>query len=180
MVFLKDDCLKLRAVEPEDADLMWEFETDSSQWQLNGMSAPYSRMNMREYARGYDADPIRAGQLRLVIVDNNDTSLRNEEEILGLIDIFDISPKNRTAFIGVYIKESARGAGYASRAIGLIEEYAAQLLNLRILAAKVNASNDPSLNLFRKSGYTESGCLKDWLLNGNTPQSLIIFTKKIC
>ena len=186
MKFLEDDILRLRAVEPSDADTMWEIETDSSQWRDNGMSAPYSRRNLREYAENYDADPIRAGQLRLVAELKYDTTGRNINRnndttgrTIGLVDLYDISPTGRTAFIGIYVMDQHRGNGYAARALNLMEEYARMLLNLRIVAAKVSAANPDSRSLFEKNGYTLSGRLQDWLLSGSETSSLLIYTKKL-
>ncbi len=175
MRFLEDDLLRLRAVEPSDADMMWNIETDSTQWRDNGMSAPYSYHNLQDYADNYDADPMRAGQLRLV------AELKGSERnmVVGLVDLYDISPIGRTAFIGIYICEPYRGKGYAARALLLIEIYARMLLNLRILAAKVSATNIASIRMFAKSGYSLSGELHDWLLSGSETCSLLIYTKSI-
>lgn len=173
MRFLEDDILRLRAVEPEDADMMWRVETDSRQWQDNGMSAPFSRHNLREYAENYDADPIRAGQLRLVIED------KNEGKPVGLIDLYDISASNRTAFIGVYVTEDYRRKGYARKALDLTGIYAGTLLNLRILGAKVSSANRVSRHLFEKAGYSLSGELPGWLLNGKEQNSLLIYTRRL-
>jgi len=175
MRFLEDDVLRLRAVEPSDADMMWNIETDSTQWRDSGMSAPYSRHNLREYAENYDADPIRAGQLRLVA----ELKEPDRNTVVGLVDLYEISPFGRTAFIGIYICEPYRGNGYAARALSLTETYAGMLLNLRIVAAKVSASNYTSIRMFVKSGYVLAGELHDWLLNGSETRSLLIYTKSL-
>ena len=39
-MFLENEIIKLRSVEPEDAETMWIVESDSEQWMQNGMSAP--------------------------------------------------------------------------------------------------------------------------------------------
>lgn len=172
MIFLEDDDIRLRAVEPEDADMLWLAERDSRQWIENGMSAPFSRENLRQYASNYDADPIRAGQLRL-ICENNDG------EMIGITDLYDISSTNRTAFVGIYIFDEHRKRGYAHKSLALLEMYAHMLLNLRILGAKISETNIGSLQLFESSGYIRNGILHDWLLTGSETRSLIIYTKKL-
>lgn len=179
MVFLKDDMITLRAVEPEDAERMWEFETDSRQWLHNGMCAPYSRRILKEYACTYDADPMRAGQIRLVVAWRSDRDESGKEEIIGLVDLFEISPQNRTAFVGVYIKESERRKGHATRALALTEEYAHRLLNLRMIGVKICEDNFPSIGLFTKKGYERAGRLDGWLLSGDRESALLIFTKTL-
>lgn len=149
--------------------MMWEIETDSSQWSENGMSAPYSHHNLRQYAENYDADPIHAGQIRLVV--------EAEGAPVGLVDLYDINPRNRTAFIGIYTMPSKRRRGFALRGVTLMERYARELLNLRIIAAKVAESNRPSLQLFAKSGYNHVGTMVHWLLQGSSSQGLLLYEK---
>lgn len=179
MRFLEDDLLRLRAVEPEDAEMMWSVESDSSQWRENGMMAPYSQRNLREYAESYDADPIRAGQLRLVAEFKDPAASDRRERFTGLADLFDISPVGRTAFVGIYVREACRGKGYATRMLGMLEQYSLLLLNLRILAGKVSETNASSRRMFERAGYTLQGELKDWLLNGPDTHSLLIYTKQL-
>lgn len=181
MKFLEDDSILLRAVEPDDADVMFAFESDSEQWRDNGMYAPFSRHNLRNYAENYDADPIRAGQLRLVIQYKKqpaDGSTR-PGPVVGLVDLFDISAVNRTAFVGIYVCPDLRRMGVASRALALIEEYSRQLLNLRMLAAKVSGGNLPSQYLFAEAGYEKAGELRDWILSGGVSCPLLIFLKRL-
>lgn len=175
MRFLEDDIIRLRAVEPADAEFMWNVETDSDQWRENGMSAPYSQANLLDYARNYDADPIRAGQIRLVC-ELKDTLANGR---CGLVDLFDLSALWRTAFTGIYVIPDMRCKGIGARALALLEDYSARLLNLRILAAKISERNAPSLRLFEKSGYTLQGILKDWLLSGDKAFSMHLYAKQL-
>ncbi|MDE5849776.1 MAG: GNAT family N-acetyltransferase, partial [Muribaculaceae bacterium] len=57
--------LRLRALEPEDADMMYDAESDEAAWRYSDYLAPMSLELLREYALTYDADPFRSGQLRL-------------------------------------------------------------------------------------------------------------------
>lgn len=177
MDFLKDETIRLRAVEPEDATEMWEIESDSRQWFENGMMAPLSYYNLHEYALKYDNDPFRAGQIRLIaeILDDK----KEKYLTIGIFDLYDISSIRRTAFVGIYLKQNWRKAGYADRILRIGENYAGQLLNLRILGAKVCQTNEASLYLFERNGYALAGKLKDWLISGNETHDLLIFTKSL-
>lgn len=171
--FLNSDVLRLRAVEPSDADLMWQIETDSRQWLDNGILAPYSLKKLRDYAENYDADPIRAGQIRFVV------ELVDGRRPVGLADLYDISSTNRTAFIGIYIIDDCRGKGLSREALSLLEDYARQLLNLRMLGAKVAEGNTSSAALFSHTGYESVGILPDWLLSGRKTRDVTIYVKKL-
>lgn len=173
MKILTDNTIRLRAVEPSDAYPMWEMEQDSEQWIHNGMAAPYSIHNLREYADNYDADPVRAGQLRLIIEHAENGT------IIGVIDLYDISALHQTAFVGVYIKPEFRRKGYALKSLALLEEYAYKLLNLYQIGAKVMGDHSQSIRLFEKARYTARSILPDWFKSGNRRIDLIIFTKTL-
>lgn len=169
---LSDDNLILRPVEPDDADFMWDVESDSIQWVQNCMVAPFSRENLRHYALTYEADPFMAGQIRLII------SSRDNVRI-GIADLYDLSVQHRTAKVGIYILPEFRSSGMALEALGLLEHYSKNLLNLRQLRADIIEGNDASMNLFLKNEYEWSGTLKDWILSGNQTFSLNILQKKL-
>lgn len=173
MKFLEDELIRLRAVEPNDAEILWEIETDSNQWRDNGMMAPYSRHNLKEYAMHYDADPIRSGQIRLMI------ELNENKDLCGVIDLYDISALGRTAFIAVYVKDEHRRKQIGSHAVNLMERYARYLLNLRVLCAKVSDRNMTSAELFQKLGYVKCGELPEWLYNAGETSALLVFCKKL-
>lgn len=168
---LEDTDIRIRAVEPEDASAIWEVESDSSQWIQNSMMAPISRQMLLDYALGYDADPFRAGQIRLIAERKSDMA------VVGIVDLYNISAMHRNAFIAAYILPEYRRKGYASKAIALLEEYASNLLNLRHICAKIMEDNKPSIRLFCKCGYQRRGEIPEWFLCGNRPTSLLLFSK---
>lgn len=170
---LRNGALSLRPVEPEDALAMWEMESDPTQWIQNGMMAPYSLRNLKEYALQYRADPFAEGQLRLMLVD------KNVAEPVGIVDLYDISAPNRTAWVGIYIRPAFRGNGLGKKALQMLEDYCRRLLNLRILAAKIASENAASQRLFAKAGYTECGRLRDWLVSADRSQDILIFQKHL-
>jgi hypothetical protein len=170
---LRNGALSLRPVEPEDALAMWEMESDPTQWIQNGMMAPFSLRNLKEYALQYRADPFAEGQLRLMLVD------KNVAEPVGIVDLYDISASNRTAWVGIYIRPAFRGNGLGKKALQMLEDYCRRLLNLRILAAKIASENAASQRLFAKAGYTECGRLRDWLVSDDRSQDILIFQKHL-
>ena len=170
--FLSNARLSLRPVEPEDADFMWSVESDSLQWVQNSLVAPFSRENLIQYARNYEADPFLAGQLRLII-DNT------EGKRVGIADLYELSPQHHTSMIGIYILPEYRRMGIALDALSLIEKYALHILNLRQLAAKIVDGNEISMSLFLKAGYEWSGTLKNWIQSGPLTYSLHLLQKQL-
>lgn len=171
---LSSGIVTLRAVEPTDAEFMYDMENDPECWRYGETIAPLSRHIIRDYALTYDADPISARQLRLIIIDS---STRTP---VGAIDLYEIDPVNRRAFIGIYILAAHRHKGYASEAIGLVERYAYLSLHLRLLAVRVEHTNIISLHLFESLGFVRRGLIPDWFsLPDGSHSDLIILSRPL-
>ncbi len=176
---LSNKNIRLRAVEPADADKMWEIDNDSSHWISNCMSAPFSRENMLVYASTYDADPIRSGEIRLIIEFAENQKKDNNQDLIGILDIYDISSLHSRAFIGIYILPEFRRKGYAFEALETIEKYLYSILNIEIEGAKVSSDNKASMHLFEKLGYKLSGTLENWIKSGNSRYNMHIYCKNL-
>ena len=47
--FLEDEVIRLRALEPEDLELLYRWENDSALWEFSSTLAPFSRYLLKEY-----------------------------------------------------------------------------------------------------------------------------------
>ncbi|MDE6490801.1 MAG: GNAT family N-acetyltransferase [Muribaculaceae bacterium] len=168
---LSDDTLILRALEPDDLDVLYRWENDTSLWSVGTTIAPFSRKQLWDYIATYDNDLYSARQLRLMIVD------RRLGEALGTIDLCDFDPANRRMSVGILIDPAHARRGIATRALRIIIEYSRSVLGLHQLYAYVPADNRPSLSLFGKCGFRSAGCLRSWLRRGNTYADVIILQK---
>lgn len=157
--------IRLRAVEPEDCDLMLEIENDSSQWESSETLAPLSRRQMLDYALYYDADPFAAGQIRLVVT-------MPDGMPVGLADLYEISQRHRRAFAAIYILPTMRRRGLALAALDALSRYAFETLGLHQIAARILKKNTSSEALFEKAGYRFCGYLDEWHFVGNSPLSV--------
>lgn len=147
--------MRLRAVEPEDADFMYEAENDPEAWKYSDYTAPFSREMLREYALTYDAEPFRAGQLRLIV---------EEAGIpIGIIDLFDISARHLRASSGIYILPAHRNKGFGTKALEYTKAYCIERLGLHHITATVSELNGAGICCYRKTGFKETGRLPDWI-----------------
>ncbi|MCH5226844.1 MAG: GNAT family N-acetyltransferase [Muribaculaceae bacterium] len=171
---LHSNRLHLRALEPADADFMYEVENDAQAWRYSDTIAPLSRKILRDYALTYDADPFTAGQLRLIITE------KDTNQPVGIVDLYEVSQRHQRAFIGIYICENFRRKGYAEETLELIEDYAHNTLHLHQLGVKVEDGYTKGEDLFQNRGYVLKGNLEDWL---STPDGhfvgMKIFTKSL-
>jgi diamine N-acetyltransferase len=162
MITLKGKNIFLRALEPNDLEFIYAIENDESVWEISHTQTPYSRFLVRQYLENANQDIYEAKQLRLAICENDD------ENAIGLIDLFDFDPKNNRAGIGILIKNTNdRNQGIGTEAVGLLINYAFYNLNLNQLYANIDTQNIGSLKLFTNFGFQKIGVKKQWnLVNG--------------
>lgn len=162
--------VKLRAMEPEDLDLLYQIENDPSIWHVGTNNVPYSRYVLHDYIAHASGDIYTDKEVRMMI-DNE------QGETVGIVDLVNFSPQHQRAEIGIVIKDGCRNLGYANAAIRKIMSYAHDVVHLHQLYAIVEATNEISLNLFESLGFSRSICLKEWTFNGNTYVDAIVIQK---
>lgn len=163
--------LRLRALEPEDADMMYGAESDPAAWRYSDYLAPMSREQLREYALTYDADPFRSGQLRLIIdVDG---------AAAGILDLFDISPRHLRADSGIYLLPDYRGKGIGVKALELVKDYCRHRLGLYQLTASVAQNNKEAFRCYEKAGFSSTGVRKEWLRTPDGYEDIKLMRVKI-
>jgi diamine N-acetyltransferase len=159
MTLLRDDKIRLRALEPEDLDMLYEWENDSSIWDAGSTVSPYSRYTLKEYIAQSHRSIYEMRQLRLMI--------ETYGESAGLVDLYDFDAHNRKAAAGILLHPDHQGKGIAARALTLLKGYAFSFLKLHQLYAYIPAANEPSRRLFHRCGFTVSGILTDWVSAGD-------------
>lgn len=167
-VDLQGNSVYLRALEPEDLDLVFRIENNQDFWEVSANSTPYSRYLIRQYLENAHRDIYEVKQLRLVICNTSD-------QAIGLIDLFDFDPKSRRAAVGIIIeRESARNQGYGKQALELLAAYSFTHLALHQIYAHVGSDNIASRKLFESLGYRLAGRKKDWnFVNGSFRDELL-------
>ena len=164
MEILKSDNIILRALEPADLDILFEWENDTSIWMVSGTLQPFSRFVLEQYLASAHLDIYAHKQLRLVIDLMDDDEDSDETIPIGCIDLFDFDPKNRRAGIGILIGDKdMRGNGYGAEALTLLINYAFKTLDLHQLFCTITPDNEPSLHLFKKLGFEVTGLKQDWI-----------------
>jgi diamine N-acetyltransferase len=150
--------VNLRAVEPEDLELLYTWENDNRYWIISNTVSPFSKYTLKRYIENSHKNIYVTGQLRLMI-DHLKSGIT-----IGTIDIFDFDPFHKRAGLGILIAdESFRRKGYASMAIACLIDYCFSSLQLHQLFCNILSNNQESMELFRKHGFKEIGVKKDWI-----------------
>lgn len=155
-MFIKGENIHLRALEPEDVDVLYKWENNREIWHVSNTQTPFSRYVLEQFLVNAHEDIYTNKQLRLIISPNEN------DEAVGAIDLFDFDPYHLRAGVGILISEEYRNKGYAFEALELLKDYAFNNLLLKQLYANVTVNAPLSLQLFEKSGFEKVGLKKSW------------------
>ncbi|WP_430813206.1 GNAT family N-acetyltransferase [Carboxylicivirga sp. RSCT41] len=150
------DEIALRALEPEDIDLLYKWENDMKIWEVSNTLTPFSKYQLVKYIEQAQLDVFQTKQLRLII------ESERSKEVIGMIDLFDFDGFHQRGGVGIIIHEDHRQKGYAFEALRLFSDYCFQHLGINQLYANISAENKASLTLFEKVGFKLVGVKKKW------------------
>ena len=160
MVTLKGKNIFLRALEPEDLEFIYAIENDENIWEISNTITPYSRFLIRQYLENAQQDIFEAKQLRLAICK------KDNQNPIGLIDLFDFDPKNSRAGVGIIIQnDDNRKNGFGKEALELVINFSFSQLQLHQLYANIQTENEASIKLFSTFGFQKIGVKRDWTLS---------------
>ena len=160
--------VKLRAIEPEDLDLLYRIENDVELWNVGNSNVPYSRYLLHDYVANAKNDIYTDRQVRMMV--END-----EGKIVGVVDLVSFDPANRRAEVGLIILNSYRHQGYGTAVLDKILDYSLRILHLHQLYAYVDCENEYSKKLFEKAGFKIGAKIKDWLFDGAKYSDSVLF-----
>lgn len=158
----------LRAVEPEDLELLYRWENCRDLWDTSSTLAPFSRKQLYDYVSSYTADIYTDRQLRLMITD------ADTNETIGIADLASFSPQDLRAEVGILIAPEYHGIGYGKAALVALSNYASSTLQLHQLYAIVSQENPASLHIFKEAGFKAAGKLRSWLRRKGAYEDAIV------
>ncbi|MCM1515847.1 MAG: GNAT family N-acetyltransferase [Paraprevotella sp.] len=158
----------LRAIEPEDLDLMYVLENDLRMRDCTATTVPLSRYALQQYIMENSGDLYRDAQVRMAILDPVTSSA------CGFLDITDFVPRYRRAQVGIALMYDVTGRGLATKALEEASDYA-RSQGLSQLYAIVAINNASARALFRRAGYAEANVLADWILQDGQYADAVLY-----
>jgi diamine N-acetyltransferase len=102
----------------------------------------------------------------LIISQQDSFPICNDEgKAVGVVELFNYSPLNDRAELGIEIEPEWQGKGLGKRSVLKMLRYAKEELALHTLYAIVEEDNIPSLSLFRNLGFEEQ-TIRNWFREG--------------
>jgi RimJ/RimL family protein N-acetyltransferase len=152
--FWQTDRIRLRAIEPADAEHFIRWNQDSQRARnLDFVWPPQSDAAVRAWVEEKSGQRLENGAFHWVIEDKDDTPV-------GSISTHNCDSRNGTFSYGIDIAPEQRGKGYARAAIRLVLKYYFDELRYQKVTVPVHADNAASIQLHEKLGFTREGTLR--------------------
>lgn len=160
--------VSIRAVEPEDLDVLFEIENDDHDWNVGVTNVPYSRSILLDYITNASGDIYTDKQVRLM-VENGD------KVTVGIVDLTNFSPSHLRAELGIVIRKEFRHQGYGEQVVRKVCEYGRSVLHLHQIYAVVPKDNEFCSKMLENVGFQANVVLKDWLFDGKSYADAEVF-----
>lgn len=147
----------LRKCILEDVDFMLQMENDPEIWSVSQTVEPYSREEIENFLDNSKHDLYLDHQLRLMVV------LKEIDQPIGSVDLFELDADKRSAGIGITILKDFRNMRFGTKALKMLVQEAFNELGLLELNCTIFTNNKSSIKLFESKGFK---CIK--LLKKNT------------
>ena len=163
--------VRFRALEPDDIDLLFEWENDAEIWDISNTYEPFSKYILAKYIKESQRDIYEAKQIRMIIE-------TLDGHTVGAIDLFDFDPFHFRAGVGILIHdEKDRKLGYATDSLQLLCIYSIEYLRLHQLYANITEDNRTSIQLFENNGFELCGTKKEWRRTEDGWKAELMFQK---
>jgi len=152
--FWQGRLVRLRAVEPSDAETHFAWDQDADmERRLDRVHVPRSRAATRQWAE----------RAAVQVSDDDNHHFEIETlmgEFVGSVSVHNSDRRNGTFELGIAILDAQRRRGYASDAIALVLRYYFEELRYQKLTVRVYDFNEPSIRLFERLGFQHEGRLR--------------------
>jgi diamine N-acetyltransferase len=155
-MFLHGEKIFLRALEPSDVELLYQWENDPEIWKISQTLTPYSKFTLKQFIDSAQEDITSAKQVRFMI------NLLQTKQTVGILDIFDVDFMNSRAGMGILIDKNYRNQEIGAEAVFLALTYLFDTLHFHQIYCNVMSNNYISLKLFEKCGFSIIGTKRDW------------------
>lgn len=161
--------VRLRALEPGDADTFFEWNLDSEvSRNLYQVHFPQSRESVGRWAHDVSVRGPEGDSFFWVI-----ESL--DGEVVGSINAHQCDRRNGTFKYGIAVKREHWRKGYASEAIRLVIRYYFEELGYQKVNAEVYEFNEPSIRLHEGLGFVLEGRLRQMIYTESKHFDLLVY-----
>ncbi|WP_037354341.1 GNAT family N-acetyltransferase [Amycolatopsis orientalis] len=142
--------VRLRALEPSDADSLYRWIHDPEVGRYMTSDYPRSLAQLRKRA---EDRPVNTYENVVLGIESIDAG-----KLIGVVDLRDARPEVGRAELDIYLGETDHwDSGYGTEALKLMCRYGFNVMRLHLIALWVVAENERARHVYRKVGFVEDG-----------------------
>ncbi len=145
------DLVRLRAREPEDEPLSYEWFNDPEVTEFLTLRYPLSHKNQREFLDAHST-PGHSGASFAIVA-------KADETYIGGCDLAPTSAENRSASLGIAIGDKKHwDGGYGTDAMRTLCQFGFEHMNLHRIELEVYAGNERARHVYERVGFQVEAC----------------------
>lgn len=146
--------VKLRAMEPADADALWRWNHDPDVMRWMTETYPQSLAQVRKWMEDRPRNDYGDVLFGIEVLDT--------ATLIGLVRLHGAEPETGNAQLDIYLGEKDHwGRGYATDAVRTACRYGFHKMRLHKITLTVAPANEPARHIYRKIGFVEEGRLRE-------------------
>ncbi|MBB5139178.1 RimJ/RimL family protein N-acetyltransferase [Thermocatellispora tengchongensis] len=153
------DLVRLRAIEPWDSPLIYDWLNDAEVTRWMTGTHPLSLMHIEQRAASRPRNSYERMQLGIVALET--------DELIGVGALLDAEPETGDAELSLYIGDrSCWGRGYATDALRVLCSYGFDEMRLHRISLWVVAENTAAIRVYEKVGFVREGVRREAFRRG--------------
>lgn len=166
--FIKEGCLVLRAIVPEDKEFFIKWHNDQKMRNCIGGIFPFTERTFEDVCRTSEQNTPPHIWFALC----------HEDELIGVAGLHNVRYIQGNAEVAVMIgNQEYRNMGLGCRFLAMMEQYAFDMLNLHRLYAHIYPENTDSRHLFEKNNYVLEGVLREAAFWNGKYRDIMVYGK---
>lgn len=142
--------VRLRAREPEDEPLLYQWFNDPEVTQHLTIRYPLSHAQEKEFIEGASRVGYNLASFGVETI--------AESRLIGGLGLENVSPENRSAVLGIAIGDKAFwNGGYGTDAMRVLCRFGFEMMNLHRIELEVYADNARAIHVYEKVGFQIEG-----------------------
>lgn len=152
--YFEGELVRLRAREPEDEPLLYQWFNDPEVIEFLSVRYPLSHQQEKDYNASHGAPSFQLADFAIVRKDTG--------ELIGNVDLRDVSPESRGAGLGIAIGDRrCWDGGFGTDAMRVVCRFAFEMMNLHRIQLEVIDGNDRARHVYEKIGFRHEGTLRE-------------------
>ena len=148
------ELVRLRAMEPSDAEALWRWNHDPQVMRWMQDDYPQSLAQVTKWLT--ERDRNEHGDLLLGV------EVQADDQLIGLVRLHEAEPELGIATLDIYLGEKESwGRGYATDTVRTICRYGFDKMRLHKITLTVVTENEPAWRAYRKVGFVQEGRLRE-------------------